>query len=139
MTWRKTEIAPASPIIACAMNSTTLRIRNLILYGFHGARTEEATLGQRFSLDVIVELAPTIDLKKDDPTKTLDYVALHDCLCKTFESRRFNLIESCADALAEAIIERFDEARSATVTVKKPSVPVDCTCDWFAAEAHRCR
>jgi dihydroneopterin aldolase len=36
-------------------------------------------------------------------------------------------------------LERFDKAVEVTVKVEKPAVPVDCICDYFAAEVTRCR
>jgi dihydroneopterin aldolase len=41
--------------------------------------------------------------------------------------------------MAGAILEQFPKVQSVTVKVKKPSVPVDCICDYFAAEVTRCR
>ena len=49
------------------------------------------------------------------------------------------MIEAAADAVAVGILERFAKLVSVTVEVKKPSVPVDCVCDHFAAEVTRCR
>ena len=49
------------------------------------------------------------------------------------------MIEAAADAIAVGILERFAKLVSVTVEVKKPSVPVDCACDYFAAEVTRCR
>ena len=49
------------------------------------------------------------------------------------------MIEAAADAIAVAILERFAKLVSVTVEVKKPSVPVDCVCEYFAAEVTRCR
>jgi len=56
-----------------------------------------------------------------------------------FTERRFNTIEAAADAIAASILETFGRIDSVTVKVKKPSVPVDCVCDYFAAEVTRCR
>ena len=72
--------------------------------------------------------------------KELVFFARHGFLAEEATlGQRFNLIEAAADAMAAAILERFDKVQSVTVKVKKPSVPVDCVCEYFAAEVTRCR
>lgn len=121
------------------MQRTKIELKNLAFFGRHGLLPEEAKLGQRFRLDVTVQLEPDLPLETDEADATLNYVELHDVVKAVFEGTRFNFIESCADAIAREILERFEKAIEVTVTVKKPSVPVDCICDYFAAEVTRCR
>lgn len=121
------------------MNKTKIELKDLVFFARHGVLKEEEALGQRFRVDVVVEIDPSLNLKADDPAQTLNYVELHALVKEIFEGTRFNLIESCADAIARGILERFDQALAAQVKVKKPSVPVDCICDYFAAEVTRCR
>jgi dihydroneopterin aldolase len=121
------------------MNKTKIELKNLAFFARHGLLAEEAALGQRFRLDVVVTIDASLDLSADDPRQTLNYVELYGLVKEIFEGTRFNLIESCADAIARRILERFDKVLEAQVTVKKPSVPVDCICDYFAAEVTRCR
>lgn len=121
------------------MHKTKIELKNLVFFARHGVLEEEATLGQRFRLDVTVHLDPTVDLSADSPEATINYVDLYAVVKEIFEGERFNLIESSADAIARSVLERFDRATEVTVKVKKPSVPVDCICDYFAAEVTRCR
>ena len=121
------------------MNKTKLELKNLAFFARHGLMKEEEALGQRFQIDVVVCLDPGLDLASDDPKATLDYVALYSEVRRIFEGSRFRLIESCADAIARGLLARFARVAEASVTVKKPSVPVDCICDYFAAEVTRCR
>ncbi|MFP4203981.1 MAG: dihydroneopterin aldolase [Opitutales bacterium] len=121
------------------MNETRIELKNLAFFARHGLMKEEVKLGQRFHVDVNVAINPELDMRADDPEQTLDYVALFEVVREIFEGTRFNLIESCADAIARGILERFAGAMEVRVAVKKPSVPVDCICDYFAAEVTRCR
>lgn len=121
------------------MNKTKIELKNLAFFARHGLMKEEEALGQRFRLDVCVEIDPTLDLSVDDPHITLNYVELYALVKEIFEGKRYNLIESCADAIAQGILDRFDKAMVSHVTIKKPSVPVDCICDYFATEVTRCR
>lgn len=121
------------------MHKTKIELKNLAFFARHGLMKEEETLGQRFRLDVRVEIDPTLDLAADDPEQTVNYVELYALVKQIFEGTRFNLIESCADAIAREVLETFSKVVEVTVVVKKPSVPVDCICDYFSAEVTRCR
>ena len=47
--------------------------------------------------------------------------------------------ESAAEVIATEMMEYSDKSMEVTVKVKKPSVPMDCICDYFAEEITRCR
>jgi|TARA_Y100000385_G_C12899192_1_gene553445 dihydroneopterin aldolase len=121
------------------MKTAKIVLKELVFFARHGLLEEEAKLGQRFRLNVVVELDPTLDLVADNPESTVNYVDLFETIKEIFTEQRFNMIEAAADAIAVAILERFAKLVSVTVEVKKPSVPVDCVCEYFAAEVTRCR
>ena len=56
-----------------------------------------------------------------------------------FENNRFNLIEACAESIGYALLDEFKKIEEIKVLVKKPAVPVDCICEYFAAEVTLCR
>ena len=122
-----------------AMKTAKIVLKELVFFARHGLLEEEAKLGQRFHLDVMVELDSSIDLATDSPESTVNYVELFEAIKKIFTEQRFDMIEAAADAIAVGILERFPKLVSVTVEVKKPSVPVDCVCDYFSAEVTRCR
>jgi dihydroneopterin aldolase len=121
------------------MQTTKIELKELVFFARHGLLAEEATLGQRFRVDVLAALDASLDLSQDTPESTVNYVELFETVKEIFTGQRFNMIEAAADAMAAAILERFDKVQSVTVKVKKPSVPVDCVCEYFAAEVTRCR
>jgi 7,8-dihydroneopterin aldolase/epimerase/oxygenase len=121
------------------MQSTKIELKELVFFARHGVLAEEAALGQRFRVDVVASLDPSLDLTQDRPESTVNYVELFETVQAIFTEQRFNLLESAANAMAGAILEQFPKVQSVTVKVKKPSVPVDCICDYFAAEVTRCR
>lgn len=121
------------------MQTAKIELKELVFFARHGLLEEEATLGQRFRVDMLVELDPALDLSADTPDATVNYVELYDTVKSVFTGQRFNMIEAAADAIAARVLACFDKVISVTVKVKKPSVPVDCICDYFAAEVTRCR
>ncbi|MEO0510702.1 MAG: dihydroneopterin aldolase [Verrucomicrobiota bacterium] len=121
------------------MNKTKIEIKNLALYARHGVLKEEAELGQRFKIDVTLKLIDGLEFETDLTECTVNYVEVYTAVKEAFEKKRFNLIESSAEAIAISVLERFEKVREVTVKVKKPSVPVDCICEYFSAEVTRCR
>ena len=121
------------------MRKTTIQLKNVVFYARHGLLAEEAQLGQRFYVDVQVVLSPELNIAADSPEQTVNYVALYEELKRIFTGRRYNLIESCAHAVAQDLLDAFDRIIQVAVQVRKPSVPVDCVCDYFAAEVTLCR
>ncbi len=121
------------------MQTAKIELKNLVFFARHGLLKEEEALGQRFRVDVTADLIAGLDLSQDSPESTVNYVELFETVQEVFTEKRFNMIEAAADAIAATILERFERVQSVAVKVKKPSVPVDCICDYFAAEVSRCR
>jgi len=121
------------------MQKTTIELKGLALFARHGALAEEAKLGQRFVLDVVLNLQDDLDFEEDTTAQTVNYAEVYEVVKELFLGFRFNLIERAAEAIATEILERFERVVEVTVKVKKPSVPVDCICEYFSAEVTRCR
>lgn len=121
------------------MNKTKIELKDLAFYAYHGVLEEEAKLGQRFTIDVTLQLVDGLEFSSDMTDCTVNYVEVHDVVKSTFTGSRFNLIEAAAEAIAKNVLESFDKVQEVAVKVKKPSVPVDCICEYFAAEVTRCR
>lgn len=121
------------------MKKTKIKLKDLAFFARHGLTEEEAKLGQRFKIDVLVELNDQAAYETDDAENTVNYVEIYSLVQSIFENQRFNLIEASANAIASKLLEEFSAIESATVTVKKPSVPVECICEYFAAEVTLCR
>ena len=60
------------------------------------------------------------------------------CIREISDSRRFNLIEALAAAIADALVERFDVS-GVRVRVRKPEVQLDAPAAYSAATIERSR
>jgi dihydroneopterin aldolase len=121
------------------MNKTKIELKDLAFFARHGVLQEEAALGQRFKVDVRLRLIDGLKFTADTTEATVNYAEVYAAVESTFTGRRFNLLESAAEAVAINILERFKKVVEVSVKVKKPSVPVDCICEYFSAEVTRCR
>lgn len=116
-----------------------IELKRLGFFAFHGVTGEEARLGQRFYVDVVLELDNRLRFDADDLGQTVNYAEIYAGVEAAFTGRRFQLIEAAAEAIAAAVLEGFPLVSGLSVRVEKPSVPVDCLCDHFAVEVTRCR
>ncbi|NLY56576.1 MAG: dihydroneopterin aldolase [Firmicutes bacterium] len=110
--------------------SVVVRLRNLVFYGYHGVLQSEQQLGQRFELDVEYRTAAP---PADDLAATINYVEVYQRVADLVSGERYNLIESLAEAVAQAILTAFPVER-VTVRVRKPSVSLGGLCDYVEVE-----
>lgn len=110
-----------------------VEIAGLVLFARHGVNEAEHQLGQRFILDIELDVDLGAAAKSDRLSDTVDYGEVAAVAEAAFRDRRFYLIEASAAHVAEAILAHFPRANSAQVTVKKPSAPVPAVIDHVAA------
>lgn len=93
-----------------------LELEALTIFGRHGVLEEERRDGQEFLYDISLDVgdAGASDRIED----AVDYREVADCVREVSASRSFNLIEALAQAVADALLERFPVS-SARVQVKK--------------------
>ncbi|MEN8662359.1 MAG: dihydroneopterin aldolase [Lentimonas sp.] len=119
--------------------TTSLELKDLAFFARHGALPEEAKLGQRFKLDVRLKLVDNLMYEDDCIEGAVNYAEVYEVVKEVFTGFRFNLLERAAEVIACEILDRFEKVVEVSVNVKKPSVPVDCICEYFSAEVTRCR
>jgi 7,8-dihydroneopterin aldolase/epimerase/oxygenase len=111
-----------------------VELNGLEVFGHHGVLESEQLEGQTFLYDITLEVdEPAADRVEE----TIDY---RDVAAKVEEvsgARRFQLIESLAGAVADALVEAFPGA-SVSVRVRKPR-PAGIAAEWSAATAGRSR
>ena len=116
-----------------------IEIAGLILFAKHGVQEEEAKLGQRFILDITLEVEITDAVKKDRLDSTVDYGEVVAVVEAAFRAKRFYLIEAAAAHVASTLLAHFSLVKLARVTVRKPSAPVPAAIDFVAATVERKR
>ncbi len=121
------------------MNITTIELKELEFYAYHGLLAEEATIGQRFRLDLALRLKDGLEFQSDSIAATINYADVYERVKALFLGQRFNLLEAAAEAIASDLLEHFPRVVKVTLKIMKPSVPVDCHCRHFAVEITRCR
>lgn len=106
------------------MTNAVFRIGGLALFAYHGVLDAERVLGQRFFLDLVLTIDVGNAPHSDQLGDSVHYAHVVEAATSAFTTRRFNLIETAATAVAEDLLERFPKMVAAAVTVHKPSAPV---------------
>lgn len=114
-------------------------IRRMEFYGYHGVFDEERKLGQRFYVDLTLEM----DLRKagesDDLSSTVNYAEIHELVKGVVEQRSFKLIEALAEHIASSVLDTYTMVDALTVGVTKPHPPFDIHFEGVTVEIRRTR
>jgi dihydroneopterin aldolase len=114
-------------------------IKGLVLFAKHGVREEEASLGQRFILDIALDVDINEAVKSDQLNATVDYGEAVAVAEAAFRAKRFYLIEAAAAHVAGVLLAHFPKVKLVRITVRKPSAPVPAAIDYVAATVERKR
>jgi dihydroneopterin aldolase len=116
-----------------------IEIAGLVLFARHGVNAAEQQLGQRFILDLELEVDLAAAARSDSLVDTVDYGEVVAVAEAAFRDKQFYLIEASAAHVAGAILAHFPRATAVQVTVRKPSAPVPAVIDHVAATVTRKR
>jgi dihydroneopterin aldolase len=104
------------------------------VFGHHGVLEWEQREGQTFLYDITLEVDEPAEDRVEEATDYRDIVAKVE---EVSDSRRFQLIETLAVAVADALVTAFPAA-TVSVRVRKPR-PGGLPAEYSAATACRAR
>jgi dihydroneopterin aldolase len=101
----------------------SIAITGIEVFAYHGVLPEEKRAGQRFLVDVELELDLSAAGASDNLIETVDYGLLAQRIHDVVASERWDLIERVATRVAETILEDA-RVRAVVATVHKPEAPI---------------
>ena len=111
-----------------------IELSGIELHGFHGALDWERERGQRFLIDVELEVG--MRGSSDRLDDAVDYREVVACVREISDAHAYTLLEGLAIALADALFERFGVA-GVRVRVRKPDVALDPPVEYAAVVVER--
>jgi 7,8-dihydroneopterin aldolase/epimerase/oxygenase len=105
----------------------TVFVTGLAVHAYHGVMDHEATVGQTFRLDLVLDVDLSAASRSDKLAHTVGYDQIVNVASLAFCTRRHRLVEAAAGAVAEAVLSRFPQVSRVQVTVHKPHAPIAAT------------
>lgn len=115
-----------------------LYFNGMSFYGYHGVFEAEAQLGQRFFIDLKLQLDLSKAGKSDDLRDTVNYADIFQKVREIVENERYQLIEALAERIAAQLLDLFP-FQEVQVKVTKPNPPINGHYDSVAIEIVRTR
>jgi dihydroneopterin aldolase / 2-amino-4-hydroxy-6-hydroxymethyldihydropteridine diphosphokinase len=116
-----------------------IKITGIRSWGHHGALPEETRLGQRFRVNLTLELDTRPAALADDLTKTVNYAEIAHLVEVELKGRPVYLIETLAENMAARLLNAFPVLNAVTIEIEKPSAPVGTDIDGIAVVIRRTR
>ncbi|MGA1830737.1 dihydroneopterin aldolase [Rhizobium wenxiniae] len=105
-------------------------LKNCAFYAHHGVFEQEKALGQRFFVDVVLDVEAGDALVSDDIEQTVHYGLVYELVEKIMTGSRRNLIETLANDVALGLTVWSPMIRRVEVAIRKPSAPIAGILDY---------
>ncbi len=114
----------------------TIELHGIEFRGYHGVLEHERQEGQRFLVDLDLDVTETTAAETDRIEDAVDYRDVVATVVEVSDARAYHLLEALASALADALLDRFALAR-VRVRVRKPDVELARPVDHAAVVVER--
>ena len=114
-------------------------INNLEFIAYHGVFPEEKKLGQKFLVSAEMTTSTREAGKTGNLKKSTHYGLVANDIGEIFTGKSIDLIETCAEEIAEMILTKYPLISEVKVTVKKPWAPLQMHFENVAVEITRKR
>ena len=112
-------------------------IKDLELFAYHGVMQEEKVLGQKFVLDIELDIDLRQAGKTDDLTKTVHYGELAHEIELEFTKQSYDLIEKATEQICEYVLINYPLVKEIKIKLKKPWAPTKKHVEYVAVEMKR--
>jgi dihydroneopterin aldolase len=119
-------------------NSDRIILHNMRFRGYHGTLAAERELGQRFEVDVELQLDLSRAMASDALEDTADYSHAYAVVQEEVEKRQYRLLETLAGSIARRLLAELP-IMAVVVRVRKPQVPLPGVLAYSAVEIERRR
>ena len=114
-----------------------IRIDNLEVYAYHGAYDEEKEKGQYFYVNAELYTNTRKAGMNDDLDVSTNYGTVCDFIHDFMTKHTYDLIETVAEQLAQALFLEFKLVKSVLLEIKKPHAPIEREFESVSVEIER--
>lgn len=114
-------------------------LQGMKFYGYHGVFPEETKLGQRFQVDLELQLSLKQAGETDELAHTVNYGEVFERTKHIVEGKPFKLVEALAEQIAKDILSFDKRIETVKVRVIKPDPPIPGHYDFVSVDIERNR
>lgn len=114
-----------------------IRIDNLEVYAYHGAYDEEKEKGQYFYVNAELYTNTRKAGMNDDLDASTNYGTVCNFIHDFMTKHTYDLIETVAEQLAQALLLEFKLVKSVLLEIKKPHAPIEREFESVSVEIER--
>lgn len=114
-----------------------IRIDNLEVYAYHGAYDEEKEKGQYFYVNAELYTNTRKAGMNDDLDASTNYGTVCDFIHDFMTKHTYDLIETVAEQLAQALLLEFKLVKSVLLEIRKPHAPIEREFESVSVEIER--
>lgn len=107
----------------------TITLEGLEFFAYHGFFKQEREIGNKFSVDLTIEVDFLEAAEQDKLSATIDYGNLYQIVQKVME-KPTKLLESVAQNIVHETKTQYPQIKSVEVSVAKHNPPVGGVCKW---------
>lgn len=105
------------------MGQDKIFLQRMEFYAYHGVKPEENRLGQRFYVDLELELDLSPAGNSDDLSLTVNYAEVYEMVRQEVEKKRYQLIERLAERICQKLLDQFP-IDGVLIRITKPDPPI---------------
>ncbi|MGY8885260.1 MAG: dihydroneopterin aldolase [Flavobacteriales bacterium] len=117
---------------------STIRLKNIKIYAFHGCLVEESKIGSDYLVNLSVKANLTQAANSDQLSDTVDYVLLQK-IVTTEMQKRSKLLEHVAQRIIDAIFKEVDLVQTVKIRVAKVNPPIGGDVEDVSVVLKSCR
>lgn len=114
-----------------------IRIDNLEVYAYHGAYDEEKEKGQYFYVNAELYTNTRKAGMNDDLDVSTNYGTVCDFIHDFMTKHTYDLIETVAEQLAQALLLEFKLVKNVLLEIRKPHAPIEKEFESVSVEIER--
>lgn len=107
----------------------TIVLKNMAFYGYHGNLKTEQLQGQRFFVDLEIQVDASKAGRTDCLEDSINYVDIYEVVKQVMTGTPYHLLERLGAVIADRVCETFG-VDSIRVAIRKPSVPIAGLLDY---------
>lgn len=100
-----------------------IQLENMEFYAYHGHFKEEQIVGNRFLVNLTLEIDMNKPAESDNLKDALNYQTAYEIIREEMK-KKSHLLENIAKRILDALFNHFDHLEKATIKVSKMNPPI---------------